>query len=224
MWSTNADHTPFDMKEKIIIQSGYSGRERLPFINNSRYEIKFLEKTSPENKSIPHVGSLEFCQKATGVLRPDFLPKWSEKLWGRRVNRLRYCSSVVGECHVKNASTYKGGSKINDGGEIWEDSLVSEMVNIKNEYRHYFLNGMELCSWWYDGKDELHSGTQPNGFEIKCDIPKDLCGTLDMAELEDGDYVLIESHIHPVAIGWYGEDNLDYERFLVEGWGSVFSC
>lgn len=210
---------------KIIIQKGYQGRERTPFLFNSKYECVFLERSSPENINIPHIGSVEFCEQALGKQKPDFYPYWTESLWGRRINRLRYCSVVIGEAFVKNNESYKSGSLFVKGETRleWNDVYVSEIVDIKNEYRHYFLNGKELCSWWYDGKNYNDSELHPNGLEIKCEVPADFCGTLDMAELDNGDYILIEAHCHPYAIGWYGDVNHNYEDFIVNGWTSIAS-
>ena len=214
-------------QNKIIIQKGYEGREKLPFINNG-FKITYKENLSLTDINTPVIGSVKFCEQILTNTKPCFYPDWAEPLYKRKISK--DINHVPGKKHfIKDFTSYKSKySSLVTHEEFShipeENSIYSEVIDIKNEYRHYFLNGKELCNWWYDGKDILHSESQPNMPSIKLNsIPKDFCGTIDMAQLENNDYVLIEVHKHPYAIGWYGEEDSHYIDFIVNGWQTMLS-
>jgi len=207
---------------KIIIQKGYEGREKIPFVLDSEFHILYLSETNPTNKAIPHIGSVEFCEQAIGQKKPDFYPEWTKPIWHREIT---FNSWINCRTFVKGIHHYKEGSHTVHPimGQaclpLYQEYAVSKLVNFVDEYRHYYINGKEICSWWYDGIDESHSYKYPNGQEIKnINIPKDFCGTIDMGVLDSEEYALVEVHNHPYAIGWYGEDMDEYKKFILEGW------
>lgn len=193
----------------IYLQPGYSGRE-VNAVLLAANALGLDRKTGKGDPDQLHVGSVEFVESVIGAQKPDFYPDWTKSAWHRRIEKteLKF---------VKSASRYKGF-------EAFTDSVyLSSPVDFVDEWRHYCINGVSRCSWWYQGNDAT-CDNDPNGPPLPFDLPAGFCGAVDIGKLASGEIALVEVQ-HPYSIGWYGEqsDAQLYLEFLLAGWESLRS-
>lgn len=217
------------------IQKEYlSSRESLAIINscNSLGVSWCVDEFSIDR--IP-IGSVEWVEEwllKLGIKRPipDYYPKWAESSLKRKINKcedkqeLLTFLGIYGDLYIKPADRYKKFT----GYKVSKDSVdgilypiyASQVIpDIKNEWRYYIVNGEVLCGWWYMGDESCVDDNPP---KLNLNIPNSFCGASDFAETTAGELILIENH-HPYAIGWYGDDFLDYYKFIVSGWSYLLS-
>lgn len=183
----------------VACQKEYNGREK----------SCILQETSLKNRVKPEVadvlvGTVEWVEQFIGPHYQEY-PEWT-KPWYRTIEK-------------KNAfikpTKYKGFNAFLD------QVYIIEPVKFVDEWRHYVADGVDLCSWWYDGNEET-CDNDPNGPPLPFEVPKDYCGAIDIGVLDTGQVTMVECH-HPYAIGWYGDisDNKLYLEFLHKGFKSL---
>lgn len=200
------------------IQRKVASREELAVINNAHKVGETWELLNePKIGTIP-VGTVEYCLK---VFRnhesPDFYPKFLTDYLCRHVLLVH----ITGYNHfssptfVKDASNYKSdfvagvrSEFMLKNGSYW----LSDVVNFIQEWRYYVAKGELITTGWYSGDDENEIAPTLN-----IDWPKDFSGAVDFGRLDTGEIALVESH-PAFACGWYGEDGLDYVRWLQNSW------
>lgn len=187
---------------KTAYQPTYCGREKTAIISVTSSE----GLSEPQDADIL-VGSVEWIEQYIGQRTPDYYPEWTKDHWHRDIQKK--------ELFIKSAVNYKKYPAFVD--------LVytSEPVTFVEEWRHYVANGIDLCSWWYDGSEEV-CDNDPHGPKLPFTVPSDYCGAIDIGLLATGEIALVECH-HPYAIGWYGDldDSENYLKFLVSGFKSL---
>jgi hypothetical protein len=109
----------------------------------------------PKKNSIP-VGSVTYCEKIYGNVKPDYYPKFMSKYFNRQIWLETFDpNKQYNNLFVKPADKYKKfNGTINFTNDICEkDDLIwcSEIVDFINEWRYYISNGIVIDSCWYDG-------------------------------------------------------------------------
>ena len=174
----------------------------------------FQEANYVPNNYIP-IGDVKFV---LGVLKKDIKPNYYPKIYKDYLKRnIRYSDKwPVGEkVFIKPSDTYKRFTGfITNGtykGKKRGPYVISDAIEIKNEWRYYIGSGMK--GFWYTGQDEDKiAPLQPN-IEYRM-------GCLDMGETFDGEFVIIEWQ-HAFSCGWYGKgikDGEKYSQWLIDGY------
>lgn len=213
------------------IERKVASREELAVINNAHKIGESWELLKePKPGTIP-VGSVEYCLKVypkpifvtglTSVPVIDFYPEFLRPFYRRRIyfwNLAAGNGFVRGPVFLKSALQYKSDVK----ARVFSDESVpagiywnSEIVNFVQEWRYYVAKGELITTGWYSGDNEDEPAP-----ELDVDWPKDFSGAVDFGRLDDGRIALVESH-PPFACGWYGENGLDYVRWLQNSWKDI---
>lgn len=193
---------------RVFIEPEYEGRELSAVRSVLGGRAEFVHGAGPVE--CLHVGSVEFVESVIGPRLPDCYPFWTCLHWHRRIERRR--------AFVKSATSYKRR-------EAFVDQVyLSDPVEFVDEWRHYVVGGVSLCSWWYAG-DEDTCDVDAHGPGLLFEVPSGFCGAVDIGRLVDGRIALVEVG-HPYAIGWYGDraDAAAYVAFLIRGWESLTGC
>lgn len=194
------------------IQRGYSDRESTAVIFEGHglgLDYNIVEKPIPG--TVP-IGTVEFCQPVS-TFRVNFFPECLKM----HFNRPQWFSGGMIELDldsfVKDLSGWKTQweTRLYTAGELiprgnW---LITDPVNMRNEWRYYVVEGDCITSGWYRGEDEEKPAPS-------IEFPKEYTGAADIAEV-DGQLELIESHA-PFACGWYGEHHIDYVYWQYFAW------
>lgn len=218
------------------IERKVASREELAVINNAHKIGETWELLKePKPGTIP-VGSVEYCQKSmpvrcfhdiyhtislTGCMLINYYPQFLSSYKCRDISRqYRYYGDVnIDEpAFFKNALEYKSSfdAKVYLSGSLPEGTYWrSDIVNFVQEWRYYVAKGELITTGWYSGDNEDEPAP-----ELDVDWPKDFSGAVDFGRLDDGRIALVESH-PPFACGWYGENGLDYVRWLQNSWKEI---
>lgn len=180
------------------------------------YEYEFTDTPSKEN--IP-IGSIDYCEKVYGKIKPDYYPEFlkgylNRKIW---VDKIKNVDKGVFIKPYENYKLFTG--QIYDGLEIDPETKVycSEILQFRNEWRYYILNGNMVESGWYNNNlltDKEIVENIPNSMPDSPKLPEELLellrenryyGVLDIGEAIIGSEIkltLIEA-CHGYAVGWY---------------------
>jgi hypothetical protein len=209
---------------------------------NSNYEIKYYYKF-PENKNnIIPIGSVKWCEQKYKNKKPDFYPKFLQKLLHRNIWKTTYKELYNSDklkdigIFIKPCNNYKKWNGFilkpeNLNNQIIEDDeeiYCSDVIDIINEWRYYIINGEVQVSAWYDGKitDEMvinglskYPPQLPLNIQNKLKLKK-FYGVIDIGEILINNklkLILIEM-CHPYAIGWYLEEDSynEYANFIIK--------
>lgn len=233
--------------QRFVIQSGYEGREAIAIFEHcarTNDKHRFCQYARDVQWNETPIGSVDWIQEITGIIKPDYFPEWLRHLvkrkWWLLEEPLNEGESLPDFCHIKPLDRYKRF----DGCNILQATinghklpfLCQENVTFHNEWRIYVSNGVILDICWYKGKDQhkkkpisrIHHGTDESHYKIWGEppntysdyiifkVPIKFCGTIDIGETDQG-IQLVECH-HPFAIGWYGNKSSDYAEFCAKGW------
>ena len=117
------------------------------------------------------------------------------------------------DCYIKDMTSwktnfetkhYQAGFYLPTGS--W---VLSEPVDMENEWRYYVADGDLITTGWYRGQDEEAQAPV-------IEFPKGFSGAADFA-MVNGKPELIECHA-PFACGWYGENHIDYVYWQYFAW------
>lgn len=176
-------------------------------------KAEFIKKPKPSTIA---VGSVDYCLQVLPKLPEiiDFYPSFLVNYFGRRIT-LRTKDHVEPGLFVKSATSFKRFEPfITTDYTVLEDDKYwcSEIVNFVNEWRYYIADGKEIASGWYSGCDE---NIRPPKLNINW--PHGFSGAVDFGVTDESLLLLVESHL-PFACGWYGENNIDYMKWLTVSW------
>eukprot|EP01084_Bolivina_argentea_P203194 347071_1 len=200
--------------------------------NNDKYKYEYFE--IPPQNTIP-VGSVVFCEKVYGKIKPNYYPNFMKDYLFRKV-WITNDVSKYDNIFCKPANSYKkwnGSIKSNDSthssvNECKEEVWCSEIVHFVNEWRYYIVNGDVIGSAWYDG--DISDKDVLKGLAKKPPIlPTDLLnklkqnnyfGVMDLGEIIINSKTVLSlvEACHPYAVGWYLQTNdyTKYANFVIE--------
>jgi len=175
------------------------------------------------------VGSVEFVESFLSYpVKPDYFPDFAKHL----VNRDYWISDKPSLfTYVKPADKFKAFDNFfYTGDSVAKKKLgeppyfIQERITsrILNEFRYYITNGEVLLDGWYPTLTNKDPEVIPEAPELPLEVPDSFFGTLDLAQLENGDMTLIEAH-PSYSCGYYGELNdtcstIAYAKWLKLGW------
>ena len=170
-------------------------------------------------------GSVEIVQEALGYsVKPDYFPEFTRDFIGRSVKYSNDIKCTYGRSSfIKPSDSYKRfDGFIYDPTKTYLDFLegpyeIQSLVDINKEGRYYITMGKIVCDGWYSPNPEAVESNSPI-FPKDMIIPEDWSGTIDVAELNSGEVIVLECH-HPFACGWYGEskDFMKYGEWIENG-------
>ena len=166
----------------------------------------------PVPGTIP-IGSVKFCLPLAKSFPVDFFPQPLRQYFNRPHYRIKKAFQLDKEAFVKDLTSWKTAyeTKPYPAGYCFPAGnwLVSEPIDMINEWRYYVVAGEVVTTGWYRGLNEDKEAPIIN-------FPKNVTGAIDFAETPEG-IELIEAHA-PFACGWYSEEHENYVIWQYMAW------
>lgn len=208
---------------KFAIEPNNNSRESLAVYSCSAKSshVKYVISEKPIDAT--PIGSVEYCESfLKEIPKVEFYPRFLANYLKRDITIIYNTNEFTlrERIFLKDATKWKSGfeSRIYEAGEIIQPGTyhMSEIIEIKNEWRYYIADGEIITTGWYAGENE----DKPSP-DLGFDFPSYYNAAVDFAETNKG-IVLIESHA-PYACGWYGDKHIDYLTWQHRAWRNISS-